>query len=134
VFAGLLLRGRGFGPLIPRQSEVARADTEWAVAVGELLRRSGARAVTLGVLATASERAVAARTGLPLKPRERFWNALWIRAPELAGALAEAESTLQTSAGGEADLLKAAQRLHDVAYPVSPERTRLRPTASKEVK
>jgi hypothetical protein len=134
AFVGLLLRGRSFGPLISRRSEVARADTEWAVAVGELLRRSGARAVTLGVLAAASERAVAARTGLPLKPRERFWNALWIRAPELAGALAEAENTLHRSAGGEADLLKAAQRLHDVAYPVSPERSRLRPTPSKEVK
>lgn len=134
VFVGLLLRGRGFGPLIPRQVEAARADTEWAVAVGELLRRSGARAVTLGVLATASERAVAARTGLPLKPRERFWNALWIRAPELAGALAEAETALHNSVGGDADLLKAAQRLHDVAYPISPERSRLRPTASKEVK
>ena len=134
VFVGLLLRGRSFGPVIPRATGVARADAEWAVAVGELLRRSGARAVTLGVLATASERAVAARTGLPLKPRERFWNALWIRAPELAGALAEAENALHGSAGGDADLLSAAQRLHDVAYPVSPERTRLRATASKEVK
>ena len=134
VFVGLLLRGRSFGPLMPRQVEAARADTEWAVAVGELLRRSGARAVTLGVLATASERAVAARTGLPLKPRERFWNALWIRAPELASALAEAETALHSSASGDADLLKAAQRLHDVAYPISPERTRLRPTSSKEVK
>jgi hypothetical protein len=134
VFVGLLLRGRAFGPLIPRPLEAVRADAEWAVAVGELLRRSGARAVTLGVLATASERAVAARTGLPLKPRERFWNALWIRAPELAGALAEAESALNSSAGGDADLLKAAKRLHDVAYPISPERSRLRPTASKEVK
>jgi hypothetical protein len=134
VFVGLLLRGRGFGPLIPRPAEVARADAEWAVAVGELLRRSGARAVTLGVLATASERAVAARTGIPLKPRERFWNALWTRAPELAGALAEAETALNSSAGGDSDLLKAAQRLHEVAYPISPELNRLRPTASKEVK
>jgi hypothetical protein len=134
VFAGLLLRGRGFGPLVPRRVETARADAEWAVAVGELLRRAGARAVTLGVLATASERAVAARTGLPLKPRERFWNALWIRAPELAADLAEAESALHSSAGGEAELLKAAQRLHDVAYPISPERSPLRSTASKEAK
>jgi Domain of unknown function (DUF4350) len=134
VFVGLLLRGRGFGPLIPRTAEAARADVEWAVAVGELLRRSGARAVTLGLLATASERAVAARTGLPLKPRERFWNALWIRAPELAGELAEAEHALYVSAGGDAELLKAAQRLHEVAYPVSPERRRLRPTAPKEAK
>jgi hypothetical protein len=134
VFVGLLLRGRGFGPLVPRQTETVRADVEWAVAVGELLRRSGARAVTLGVLATASERAVAARTGLPLKPRERFWNALWIRAPELAADLAEAESALHGASGGEAELLKAAQRLHEVAYPISPELRRLRSTSSKEVK
>ena len=134
AFAGLLLRGRGFGPVIPRPAEAARADAEWAVAVGELLRRSGAREVTLGLLATASERAVAARTGLPLKPRERFWNALWIRAPELASELAEAEHALYGSAGGDAELLKAAQRLHDAAYPVSPERRPLRATSSKESK
>src|SRR6202011_4947659 len=68
VFAGLLLRGRSFGPLIPRPPEVARADAEWAVAVGQLLRRSGARAVTLGLLASATEREVAAQTGIPLQP------------------------------------------------------------------
>jgi hypothetical protein len=134
AFAGLLLRGRGFGPLIPRPAEATRADLEWAVAVGELLRRSGARAVTLGLLATASERAVAARTGLPLQPRERFWNALWIRAPELAGELAEAEHALYGSVGGDADLLKAAQRLHAVAYPAYPERSPVRPIAPKEAK
>jgi hypothetical protein len=134
VFAGLLLRGRGFGPFIPRPAEAARADAEWAVAVGELLRRSGARSLTLGLLASASERAVAARTGLPLKPRERFWNALWVRAPDLAGELAEAENALYGSAGGDADLLKAAQRLHKVAYPVPSERRPLHSTASKEAK
>ena len=77
---------------------------------------------------------MAARTGLPLHPRERFWNALWIRAPELAGELAEAEHALYGSAGGDAELLKAAQRLHHVAYPVSPERRPLRPSAPKEAK
>jgi hypothetical protein len=135
VFVGLILRGRRFGPLIHRPGEAARADVEWAVAVGELLRRSGARAVTLGLLATASERAVAARTGLPLHPRERFWNALWIRAPELAAELAEAEHALYGSAGGDAELLKAAQRLHQVAYPVSPGgRRRILSTSPKEAR
>jgi hypothetical protein len=134
VFVGLILRGRRFGPLTPRPAEAARADVEWAVAVGELLRRSGARAVTLGLLATASERAVAARTGLPLHPRERFWNALWTRAPELAAELAEAEHALYGSAGGDAELLKAAQRLHQVAYPASQGRRRLLPSASKEAR
>ncbi len=122
VFLGLLLRGRRFGPLIQRPAEVARADAEWAVAVGELLRRSGARALTLGMLATASERAVAARTGLPAQPRDRFWNALYARAPELAGELADAERALYGSAGGDASLLSAAQRLHGLAYPPAPAR------------
>ncbi|HYR53977.1 MAG TPA: DUF4350 domain-containing protein [Methylomirabilota bacterium] len=122
VFVGLLLRGRRFGPLIQRPAEVARADAEWAVAVGELLRRSGARALTLGMLAAASERAVAVRTGLPAQPRDRFWNALYARAPELAGELAEAEKALYGSTGGDAELLRAAQRLHGLAYPPAPAR------------
>jgi len=124
VFIGLLLRGRRFGPLIPRPAEAVRADAEWAVAVGELLRRSGARALTLGMLATASERAVATRTGLPAQPRDRFWNALYARAPELAVELADAERALYGSAGGDAELLSAAQRLHHIAYPPARERRR----------
>jgi hypothetical protein len=119
VFVGLVLRGRAFGPLIPRPVEAARADVEWAVAVGGLLRRSSARAVTLGLLASATERAVAAQTGIPLQPRERFWNALWVRVPELAAELAEAENALHASAVSEAELLKAAQRLHRIAHPAS---------------
>ncbi|MHB8687657.1 MAG: DUF4350 domain-containing protein [Candidatus Dormibacteraceae bacterium] len=119
VFVGLLLRGRSFGPLIPRPLEAARTDLEWAVAVGQLLSRSSARAVTLGLLAVATERAVAARTGIPLLPRERFWNALWVRAPALAADLSEAENALHTSAATESELLKAAQRLHRIAHPVA---------------
>jgi hypothetical protein len=118
VFAGLVLRGRSFGPLVPRPAEVARADVEWAVAVGQLLRRSSARSVTLGLLATATERAVATRTGIPLQPRERFWNALWVRAPEIAADLAEVENSLHATGSTEPDLLKTAQRLHRIAHPV----------------
>jgi uncharacterized protein DUF4350 len=124
VFAGLVLRGRSFGPPLPRQTEAARADVEWAVAVGQLLRRSSARAVTLGLLGMATERSVAARTGIPLQPRERFWNALWVRVPLLAAELAEAENALYASAATEADLLKAAQRLHHIAHPLPEERRR----------
>lgn len=130
VFAGLLLRGRRFGPLVPRPPEVARADVEWAVAVGELLRRSGARALTLGMLATASERAVATRTGLTALPRDRFWNALYARAPELAAELADAERALYGSAGGDAEVLSAAQSLHRIAYPPARDRPR-RPTTEE---
>jgi len=132
VFVGLLLRGRSFGPLIPRPAEAARADVEWAAAVGQLLRRSSARAVTLGLLASATERSVAARTGLPLLPRERFWSALWVRSPALAADLAEAEVALNASAASEAELLKAAQRLHHIAHPVSEERRNRRTTSTKE--
>ena len=127
VFAGLLLRGRRFGPLVPRVAQASRAEAEWAVAVGELLRRAGARAVTLGVLAGASERAVAARAGLAVQPRERFWQSLWQRAPDVAAELDSAERALYSSAQGEKDLLHAAQRLHRIAYPVSEERRRPRP-------
>jgi hypothetical protein len=119
VFVGLVLRGRSFGPVIRRPAEAARADVEWAVAVGRLLRRSSARAVTLGLLAVATERAVASQTGIPLQPRERFWNALWVRVPGLAADLAEAETALLDSSASEADLLKAAQRLHRIAHPVA---------------
>ena len=117
VFFGLVMRGRRFGPVVPRPAEVARSDVEWSVAVGQLLRRSSARAVTLGMLANATERAVAARTGLPLQPRERFWNALWVRAPEIAGDLANVENTLVASSSSERDLLNAARRLHEIAHP-----------------
>jgi hypothetical protein len=119
VFAGLVLRGRAFGPIIPRPAPAARAELEWAVAVGALLRRSSAHTVTLGVLASAAERAVAMQTGIPPQPRERFWNALWVRVPEIAAELAEAEKALHAPWMSEAELLKAAQRLHRIAYPVS---------------
>jgi len=119
VFVGLVLRGRSFGPRIERPAAAARTDVEWAVAVGQLLRRSGARALTLGLLAEATERAVATQTGIALLPRERFWNALWVRVPGLAADLAEAENTLHDSAASEADLLKAAQRLHRIAHPAA---------------
>ncbi len=119
VFFGLMLRGRRFGPLVGRPAEVARSDAEWSVAVGQLLRRSSARAVTLGLLATATERAVASQTGLPLQPRERFWNALWVRAPEVAAKLAEVESSLYAASATEGQLLNAARHLHWIAHPSS---------------
>ncbi|HEY1456843.1 MAG TPA: DUF4350 domain-containing protein [Candidatus Dormibacteraeota bacterium] len=124
VFVGLILRGRSFGPVMKRAPDVVRSDVEWSVAVGELLRRSSARSVTLGLLASATERSVASRTGLPMQPREQFWNALWVRAPELAAELAEAENDLNRSAATESGLLSAAQRLHRLAHPVAEERHR----------
>jgi hypothetical protein len=127
VFVGLILRGRSFGPVMRRGPDVVRSDVEWSVAVGELLRRSSARSVTLGLLASATERAVASRTGLPMQPREQFWNALWVRAPELAAELAAAENDLSLSAATESGVLSAAQRLHRLAHPVAEERRQRKP-------
>jgi hypothetical protein len=118
VFFGLVLRGRRFGPLVARPAEAARSDAEWSVAVGQLLRRSSARAVTLGLLTSATERAVASQTGLPLQPRERFWNALWVRAPEVAAELAQVESSIYQASATEGEMLKAARKLHDIANPI----------------
>src|SRR3989475_2940022 len=124
VFFGLVLRGRRFGPIIERQAEVPRSDAEWSVAVGQLLRRSSARGVALGLLAGATERAVAARTGLPLQPRERFWNALWVRAPELGHDLAAVENSLHASSATEQDMQDAASGLHAIEHPVLSVKTR----------
>jgi uncharacterized protein DUF4350 len=124
IFVGLFLRGRSFGPLIRRPADAPRSDVEWSVAVGELLRRAGARTVTLGLLATATERAVASRTGLPVQPREQFWNALWVRSPQLAAELADTENNLYQSGATESGLLSAARRLHHIAHPVTEERRR----------
>ncbi|HYL07470.1 MAG TPA: DUF4350 domain-containing protein [Candidatus Udaeobacter sp.] len=125
VFVGLMLRGRRFGPVVERPVEAPRSDIEWAQAVGRLLRRSSARTVTLGLLAGATERAVASYTGLPVQPRERFWQALWVRAPEVAAELAAVESSLQTAAT-ESDVVRTAQRLQRLAHPVSPANQRKR--------
>lgn len=118
VFVGLVLRGRGFGPRIPLQPGSARAAAEWTSAVGALLRRAGGRKVTLDVLATATQRAVAARLGIPVEPHERMQAALEQRAPELAAALAGADRAIATSAATrDASLLDTARRLHRIAYP-----------------
>lgn len=124
VFFGLVMRGRRFGPVMDRPAEVARSDAEWSVAVGELLRRSSARGVTLGLLAGATERAVASRTGLALQPRERFWQALWVRAPEVAAELAQVEESLPMASASERDLLNAARKLHAIAHPVPQQKSR----------
>jgi hypothetical protein len=42
-----------------------------------------------------------------------------MRVPELAAELAEAENALHSSAVGEAELWRAAQRLHRIAHPPS---------------
>jgi hypothetical protein len=119
VFFGLMLRGRRFGPIVERPSETQRSDVEWAEAVGRLLRRSSARSVTLGLLAGATERAVATYTGLQVQPRERFWQALWVRAPQVAAELADIESSLGAMSPTESDVRRTAARLQQIAHPVA---------------
>ena len=67
---------------------------------------------------------MAARTGLPLQPRERFWNALWVRAPAVAEELAQVENSIAASPAGERDLLDAARKLHEIAHPAPSPRLR----------
>jgi hypothetical protein len=69
-----------------------------------------------------------------VQPRERFWNALWLRAPELASELDGAERALYGHAAGDAELLQAARRLHDVAYPGASELISSRTTKAKEAR
>jgi len=57
-----------------------------------------------------------------VQPRERFWNALWVRAPEVARELAEVENSLHTSSASEHDVLTAARRLHEIAHPAATRR------------
>jgi len=118
LVVALGLRGRAFGPRIPLAPAGDRSSAESARAVGEMLRRSGARALTLRVLEEAAQRAVAVRIGLDRGAgEEAFARALAQRAPAVAQALAEAEASLPEAAASEAGLLRAAGALHRVAYP-----------------
>lgn len=120
VFAGLALRGRAFGPMIPLRSREDRSTAEYAVAVGSLLHRTGARRVTLEALLSATRRAVAQRVGLGGDvPTDRVNAAIAQRAPEAAAELSRAEHELDLASVSEAEVLKMARRLHDLAYPLS---------------
>ena len=118
VFTGLALRSRAFGPPIAIGHPVDRSTAEYARAVGDLLRRSRARQVTLQTLGAATRRALAGRLGLSVQPDGAgFTEALTQRAPATAQALRAVESRLATASGSEAGLLDAARQLHTIAYP-----------------
>jgi hypothetical protein len=120
IFAGLALRGRAFGPTIPLRSRDDRSTAEYAVAVGSLLHRTGARRVTLEALLSATRRAVAQRVGLGGDvPSDRLNATISQRAPAAAAELARAERELEPASVSEAEVLKMARRLHDLAYPLS---------------
>jgi hypothetical protein len=120
IFAGLALRGRAFGPPIPLRAREDRSSAEYAVAVGSLLHRTGARRVTLEALLSATRRAVAQRVGLGGDvPSDRLNTTIAQRAPAAAAELSRAEHELELASASEAEVLKMARRLHDLAYPLS---------------
>jgi hypothetical protein len=120
VFVGVALRGRAFGPRIPLRAREDRSTAEYAVAVGSLLHRTGARRVTLEALLSATRRAVAERVGLGGDiPSDRLNATIAQRAPSAAEALARAERELEGASASEANVLNLARRLHDLAYPLS---------------
>jgi hypothetical protein len=119
LFAGFALRGRAFGPALSLQPARDRSSAEYASAVGGLLHRTGARAITLETLLKASRRAVAERMGLGgAASGERFAQVLDRRAPAISQELARIEAHAAASSDSEAGMLEAARRLHALAYPL----------------
>src|SRR5438105_2933098 len=85
---------------------------EYAVAVGSLLHRTGARRVTLEALLAATRRAVAQRVGLGADvPSDRLTATIAQRAPAAAAELSRAERELELATAGEAEVLEMARRL-----------------------
>lgn len=120
AFAGLLLRGRAFGPRLALPGGAVRSSAEHVAAAGGLLARSRAAATTGRLLAAATRRALASRHGLALGPE--FDRSLRQRSPAEADELVRAEAELRGGAEDEATLLAAARRLHPLAYPDQPPR------------
>ena len=120
IFAGVALRARAFGPRLSLQSMRDRSSAEYAEAIGRLLHRTGARAVTLETLVQATRRAIADRIGIGSGiPAEHFQETVARRAPAVGAQLAELERNLPQAAGSEASVLDTARRLHDLAYPLA---------------
>jgi hypothetical protein len=95
-----------------------RSSAEYAVAVGSLLHRTGARRVTLEALLSSTRRAVAQRVGLGGDvPSDRLNATIAQRAPAAADALARAERDLEAASMSEVEVLRMARQLHDLAYP-----------------
>lgn len=120
VFMGLAFRGRAFGPRVPLHPTTDRSTAEYASAIGSLLRRSGARLVTLNVLAAGARRVVGERLGLGKNVHDaRFPEMLSRRAPEVAARLAQTESRIPTAVT-DRDLLEVSRELHELAFPAQP--------------
>jgi hypothetical protein len=120
LFAGLAMRGRAFGPLIPLRARADRSSAEYAAAVGSLLHRTGARRVTLETLLSATRRSVAERVGLGSDtPSGQLLEAIAQRSPVAAVELSRAQAELPAAVTSEAAVLDMARRLHELAYPLS---------------
>ncbi|MDQ6691834.1 MAG: DUF4350 domain-containing protein [Candidatus Dormibacteraeota bacterium] len=120
LFAGIALRARAFGPRLSLGSTRDRSSAEYAEAIGRLLHRTGARAVTLETLVQATRRAVADRIGVGTAvPAEAFRDVVARRAPAVGAQLMELERNLPQAAASEASVLDTARRLHDLAYPLA---------------
>jgi Domain of unknown function (DUF4350) len=120
IFAGLLLRGRAFGPRIHIGRSGGRSAAEYAVAVGHLLRQAGGRALVLKVVTDATRRSLAARLGLGRDlPLNRLDEVLARRAPDVAESYRDAAAEASAVGDSEPALLAAARRLHDLAYPMA---------------
>ncbi|MGH7777528.1 MAG: DUF4350 domain-containing protein [Candidatus Dormibacterales bacterium] len=132
VVVGLFLRGRGFGPRVPLGSASDRSSSEYVRAVGELLRRTGARESSLEVMAAAARQAAAQRAGL--SPAGAGFNAaLAARAPGDAASLADAEVAVAGGARSDAALLHAARLLHALVHPPAGVPPRDLPSRPQEV-
>jgi hypothetical protein len=115
VFVGLILRGRAFGPRVRIFRTGDRSSAEHVAAVGRMLERTRAAAMTGQLLAVATRRSLAARHGLR-GAGPALEAALAVRAPAEAAELAQAEAELRANPG-EGSLASAAGRLHRLAYP-----------------
>lgn len=120
IFVGLAMRGRSFGPTVSLAGLRDRSSAEYAMAVGNLLHRTGARQITLQTLLTATRRTVAERVGLSSgTPNDQLDQALSQRSPAEGKELAALETAVDRPTASEEDVLAIARRMHALAYPPS---------------
>src|ERR1700730_16941005 len=93
-----------------------RSSTEYVAAVGYLLQRTRAAAVTAEVVREATRRTIARRHGIGAMGAA-LDEAFRKRSPKEADELAAAEAQLSAAGRREEPLLAAARRLHSLAYP-----------------
>lgn len=121
IFGGVALRNRQFGPRLFPGAAGERSSAEHVQAVGRLLSRFGARRLALDMALWATRRALLERTGISRDATpEKLAQALERTAPEIAQEWAAAQHDAHQAAlsGSDALLLRAASRLHRLAYPV----------------